>query len=93
MHTAPSFLLLKFFVAGFCFHTGMALSEMMRRSDVLSLVAEPKNEHDPRAVRFDFGDMYVGYVPRDHNTIIAALQAQGEPFKRKIVGVHFQAET
>lgn len=47
------YLLLKFHVAGFRFHTGMALSEMMRPGDKMTLAAEPESEHDPRAVRLD----------------------------------------
>src|ERR1017187_2829611 len=83
---------MKFHVAGFRFHTGMALSEMMRPCDTLALVAEPDNPHDPRAVRLDFGDMHVGYVPRDHNTIIATLLAQGAPLECRIVAITLEAE-
>lgn len=62
--TAKSFwLLLEFHVAELRFYTGIALSEMMRPGDTLSLMAEPNNEHDPRTVRLDFGDMHVGHVP------------------------------
>lgn len=48
----------------------------MRPGDALSLVAEPENEHDPRAIRLEFGDMHISYAPRGHNTIIATLLAQ-----------------
>ena len=70
----------------------MALSEMMRPGDELSLVAEPDNEHDARAIRLDFGDMHVGYMPRDHNTIITTLLALGAPLECKIVGIRLDAD-
>ena len=36
--------------------------------------------------------MHVGYVPRDHNTIIATLLAQGAPLECRIVAITLDAE-
>ena len=36
--------------------------------------------------------MHVGYVPREHNTIIATLLSQGAPLECRIVGINLDAE-
>jgi hypothetical protein len=53
MQRGSSWLLPKFHVAGFCYHAGKALSEMMRPGDALALVAEPEdNGHVARKRRW-----------------------------------------
>ena len=74
-------LLLKFHDAGFRFNAGMALSEMMRPGETL-----PTPSATPSAI------CTVGYAPRDHNTIIATLLAQGAPLECRIVAITLDAE-
>ncbi|MCO6440889.1 MAG: HIRAN domain-containing protein [Nitrococcus mobilis] len=41
-------------------------------------VREPANPHDPKAVRIDWHNQKLGYVPRDENTAISQMLDRGE---------------
>lgn len=66
-------------LAGFQFHAGKKLWPQMRVGDHLSLVREPQNVHDSRAIRVEWQGVHIGYVPRRENTDIARLMDQGVP--------------
>jgi hypothetical protein len=46
--------------------------------DPVALVAEPKNPHDPHAIRIEHGGRLVGYVDRNLANRIVAEQYVGE---------------
>ncbi len=71
--------LLKTRIAG-TFHRDMQLvAELVESGDVLFLVREPDNQHDPRAILVTAEDGYVlGYVPRVDNAPLAAMMDAGE---------------
>ncbi|MFN3752411.1 MAG: HIRAN domain-containing protein, partial [Thiobacillus sp.] len=58
----------------------------------LTLVREPDNPHDRRAVRIDWRNEKLGYVPREHNAEIAARLDAGEDLHARITDIDFEAE-
>ena len=58
-------------LAGFQFHAGEALWREMRVGDRLALIREPANPYDPNAIRVDWRDVKLGYVPRRDNRQVA----------------------
>jgi hypothetical protein len=77
----------RFHIAGFQFHEGPELIEHLEPGCELSLVREPKNPHDQRAVALYSGDAHIGYVPRDRNRTIARMLDQGAPLFCRITDV------
>lgn len=58
-------------LAGFQFHAGDALFTQMRVGDRLALVREPENPHDSNAVRVEWRQVKLGYIPRRDNLQVA----------------------
>ncbi len=50
-------------VAGFQYYRGERVWPALREGDQLALVREPANPYDPRAVRIDWKEQKLGYVP------------------------------
>lgn len=72
-------------LAGFQYYEGKALWEQMRIGDVLTLVREPDNSHDPLAVRVEWKGNKLGYVPRRENQAIARQLDHDNPLEARIV--------
>jgi len=64
-------------VAGFQYHAGKRVWNDLKVGDELSLVREPDNPYDPRAVRVEWRGEKLGYVPRAGNETVAKLLDQG----------------
>jgi len=80
--------LLETMVAGFQYHDGSDLDVqvVLATGQDLILVREPFNEYDARAIAIHtFRDDKVGYIPREKNTILAAMLDQGLPLFAEIV--------
>ena len=60
-------------VAGFQYHQGEELWPLLRVGDALALVREPRNPYDARAVRLDWEDQKIGYVPARDNAAVSQL--------------------
>ena len=60
-------------LAGFQFHAGKKLWPQMRVGDRLMLVREPNNVHDRLAIRVEWKNQAIGYVPRRENSDVARL--------------------
>ena len=71
-------------LAGFQFHAGKKLWPQMHVGDSLSLIREPQNVHDSRAIRVEWQGQHIGYVPRRENTDIARLMDHGVPVVARI---------
>ena len=73
-------------LAGSQFHDLEALRPRLRVGDPLTLVREPENPHDPRAVRVEWQGHKLGYVPRKENRSVAAaldrLREDPDPWRR-----------
>ena len=72
-------------LAGFQYHAGKTLWPQMQVGDVLTLVREPDNVHDARAVRVEWRGHKIGYVPRRENADVARLMDGGQPLEARIV--------
>lgn len=72
-------------VAGFQYHQGEAIWPLLMVGASLSLVREPGNAHDPRAVRVDWQGQKLGYVPRIDNAAASHLLDAGHVLHAEIV--------
>jgi hypothetical protein len=52
--------------------------------DALTLVREPDNPHDARAVRVEWQGHKIGYVPRRENADVARLLDRGQVLAARI---------
>lgn len=71
-------------LAGFQFHAGKKLWPEMRVGDALSLIREPDNAHDARAVRVEWRGQHIGYVPRRENADVARFLDHGKRLSARI---------
>lgn len=72
-------------LAGFQYHEGRTLWSQMAVGDELTLVREPDNPHDARAVRVEWRGHKIGYVPRRENADVARLMDGGQALAARIV--------
>lgn len=72
-------------LAGFQYHAGKALWPRMQVGDALTLVREPDNPHDARAVRVEWQGHKIGYVPRRENADVARFMDDGRTLVARIV--------
>lgn len=72
-------------LAGFQFYAGKSLWDRMKSGDALTLVREPDNAHDPRAVRVEWQGHKLGYVPRKENEAVARQMDRGASLEARIV--------
>ena len=72
-------------VVGFQFHEGKQLWDQLKVGDALTLVREPANPHDARAVRVEWNGHMLGYVPRAENDAVARQLDRGNKLEARIV--------
>lgn len=72
-------------VAGFQFHEGRQVWDQLKVGDPLTLVREPHNPHDARAVRIEWNNHLLGYVPRAENEAVARQLDRGNRLEARIV--------
>lgn len=65
-------------LAGCQYHAGKALWPQMQVGDALTLVCEPDNPHDAKAVRAEWKGCKIGYVPRRENADLAGFMGGGQ---------------
>jgi len=71
-------------LAGFQYHAGAELWNELRIGDVLTLVREPENPYDPKAVRVEWRGHKLGYLPRRENAAVAAEMDRGTRVEGRI---------
>jgi hypothetical protein len=71
-------------VHGFRYYDGKAVWKEMKAHDLLSLVREPDNPYDSKAVRVEWQGHKLGYVPRDDNVDLARLMDNGNRIEARI---------
>lgn len=71
-------------LAGFQYHAGKTLWPQMKVGDALSLVREPDNTHDAKAVRVEWQGHKIGYVPRRENAAVARFMDGGQVLAARI---------
>lgn len=62
-----------FHIAGFTYYDGVEAFESLKIGTKLSLLLDPDNKFDPRAVAIYFKDCKLGYIPRNNNRIFYKL--------------------
>ncbi len=75
-------------LAGFQFHQGPRVWKRLAVGDPLTLVREPDNPHDPRAVRVEWRGHKLGYLPRVENTAASQLLDRGARLCARIAWLH-----
>lgn len=76
-------------LAGYQYHAGPALWPLMEIGDPLTLVREPWNPYDNKAIRVDWRGVSIGFVPKIENLDLARLMDGGTRLAGRIV--HLQA--
>jgi hypothetical protein len=71
-------------LAGFQFHAAGPLFAQMQVGDPLALVREPGNPHDPNAIRVEWRQVKLGYVPRRDNPQVARQMDLGAALEARI---------
>lgn len=64
-------------IAGFQYHHGEQLWLQLAIGQPLTLIREPDNRYDPRAVRVDWQGQTLGYLPRAENVAVAQMMDRG----------------
>lgn len=81
----PRLLIQESPLAGFQYHQGEGLWPRLRPGQPLTLVREPHNPYDPRAVRVDWRGRKLGYLPRHENTAVSQMLDRGVPLTARIL--------
>lgn len=71
-------------VAGFQYYQGETLWPQLATGQFVTLVREVSNPYDDRAVRIDWQDHKLGYIPRMDNAAVSQLLDRGEKVKALI---------
>ncbi len=71
-------------LAGFQYHAGKTLWPQMQVGDTLTLIREPDNAHDAKAVRVEWHGHKIGYVPRRENADVARFMDRGQTLEARI---------
>lgn len=71
-------------LAGSQFHALAHLHAEMQLGDALTLVREPENPYDAKAVRVEWQGHKLGYIPRKENRAVAAAMDRGETLGARI---------
>lgn len=74
-------------LAGFNHHDAAAHFDEMRVGDALSLVREPDNPHDPKAIRIEWHGVKLGYLPRRENMAVAQELDSGGVVEARIAAL------
>ena len=77
-------------LAGFRHHHGQRLWSRLRPGQALTLVREPDNPHDPKAVRIDWRGHKLGYLPRRDNAAVARMLDRGATLEGRIKVLRIQ---
>ena len=68
----------EFYIAGVQHHDSYKCQDAMAVDDFLNMVLEPTNKFDPNAVRLEFRDTMIGYVPARISAEVSALVTDPE---------------
>lgn len=74
-------------LAGFQYHQGGALWNQLGVGNRLELIREPANPFDTNAIRLDWNDRKLGYLPRIQNQAAARLLDEGTRLEARIAGL------
>jgi len=66
-----------FYIAGVQYHEMNKVLDILDDGMELTLVPEPTNKYDPNAVRIEFDDTMLGYIPKQFSSEIAGALELG----------------
>lgn len=72
----PTYLLNKFYVAGFQYYEGPSVISEIQPGETLKLAVDPDNDYDKFAVAIYRNEVMLGHVPRSDNKHISRLLQQ-----------------
>jgi HIRAN domain-containing protein len=70
--------------AGLRYHEAKAVWDQMQLGDALTLVREPDNPYDARAVRVEWNGHKLGYIPRIENEAVARQMDRGNALQARV---------
>lgn len=85
--TMPRLLAQRTLIAGLRHHAGPEVWRRLNAGDPVELVRESANPHDERAVRVDWHQITLGYVPRAGNDALAWALDQGIALQAHLVEI------
>lgn len=71
-------------LAGSQFYAVAEVWPQIRLGDRLTLIREPENRHDRKAVRVEWRGRQLGYVPRAENRAVARALDDGEKLEARV---------
>lgn len=71
-------------LAGSQFYAVAEVWPQIRLGDRLTLIREPENRHDRKAVRVEWQGRQLGYVPRAENRAVARALDDGEKLEARV---------
>ena len=71
-------------LAGSQYYAAAKVWNKIKPGDRLTLTREPDNRHDRNAVRVDWNDQQLGYVPRAENRAVARALDAGEKLEARV---------
>ena len=82
-----------FYIAGFQHYDGALALDKLKPGKKLKMVPEPDNPYDPNAVELRYKKAKLGYVPKDHNELMAAMAFYGhsDVFEARVMQVDPEA--
>ncbi|MSQ58119.1 MAG: HIRAN protein [Betaproteobacteria bacterium] len=80
-------LLQSVLTAGLRHHDAKAVWDDLKAGDPLSLVREAGNPHDSNAVRVDWKDKTLGYLPKTENGFVARQLDRGNRLEARIASL------
>lgn len=85
-------VLLDAMIAGWQYHQGDQIWNLLQNDTPLTLSREPKNPYDERAIAVFAAGVKLGYVPRVHNTVLACLIDQNVPLNAHVLWKNKEAQ-
>jgi len=79
-------------IAGFQYHDGQSVWGQLRKGHQLNLIRESNNAYDTYAVRIDWKNCKLGYIPRAENYAVAQLLDRGKKLAAQIVELNDNGE-
>jgi hypothetical protein len=73
-------------IAGTGHHSDDTTAARLAQTPILALIREPANPHDPDAIAVVMGGQKIGYIPRQHNPVLARLLDAGKCLRARVDG-------
>lgn len=65
--------IIDFYIAGYVYYDGENIENRIGKNEILTIKRESTNIHDSYAIEIYWNNYKLGYVPRQHNEILAKI--------------------